>query len=427
MLIEFSVKNWRSFREQQTLSLVGAKDDSLLDSHSFDSATPATTRLLRSAMIYGPNASGKSNLIKAIQTMQKIVLASASEGQRNDPLPVVSFLLDSHTKDAPTEFETIFVADGVRYQYGFSATTTRILEEWLFAFPNGRPQRWFSRSYMPEKGDYDWKMGHALPGKKQLWQDSTRENALFLSTAIQLNSKPLQPVYDWFKNILRIALNTEVLSPSLTLYLCTEPEQRSRVLDFLMAADLDIHDINIKSEKMSLAHLPLDMPDELKSIILTKMKDGSILNIQTIHHTSQGEPVLFDVKEESDGTQKLFAFAGPFLDILEHGRVLFIDELNDHLHPKMVQFLVQLFHNNATNPKNAQLVFTTHETSIMDQEHFRRDQVWFCEKTADQATKLYPLTNFHPRKGREDLRSNYLDGLYGALPYLRNPYLRKGR
>ena len=129
---------------------------------------------------------------------------------------------------------------------------------------------------------------------------------------------------------------------------------------------------------------------------------------------------MFDFEDEPDGTQKLFAFAGPWLDALKNGYVLVIDELHDNLHPKMVRFLVDLFHSAEMNPKNAQLVFTTHETSILNQKVFRRDQIWFCEKDAKQATNLYPLTDFSPKKGRENLEANYLAGRYGALPYLRN-------
>ena len=145
MLIQFSVKNWRSIKEEQTLSLVMAKGDELAASNSFKHTTPGTSSLLRSLAIYGPNAAGKSNVIKAMRIMERIVSDSASKWQQGDAIPVVPFLLDNDTKTEPSEFEAIFVANGVRYQYGFSATTERIIEEWLLAYPVGRPQRWFSR------------------------------------------------------------------------------------------------------------------------------------------------------------------------------------------------------------------------------------------------------------------------------------------
>lgn len=416
MLIEFEVMNWRSIKEVQTLSLVMDKGGELVESNSFDLTGSAATKLLRSSALYGPNAAGKSNLISAMQTMRKIVVESATEGQRGDLVPVVPFLLDSDTEKAPTEFEVTVMADGVRYQYGFSATTERITEEWLLAYPVGRPQRWFGRAWDSEKKAYEWEMGNALSGQKQLWQDSTRENALFLSTAVQLNSQQLQPIYDWFKKTLR----TGGMSPSFTAALCKDSDEKEKVLDFLRAADFDIYDVVVESEKISIKHLPDDMPEVVKTNFLAKMKDTEIYDVKTVHKSYQGRLITFDFQDESDGTRKFFAFAGPWLDVLKNGYVLFVDELHDNLHPKLVQFLVKLFHSNETNPNNAQLIFTTHETSILDQGIFRRDQIWFCEKDNEQATQLYPLTKFSPRKGRENLEASYFAGRYGALPYPRS-------
>ena len=418
MLIEFCASNWRSVKESQTLSLVLAKGGELAESNGFTPIFSATTQLLRSAAIYGSNASGKSNFIRAMSIMKEMVMDSA-KGQRGDSIPVVPFMLDSATEKSPSEFEAIFIAEGVRYQYGFSATAEHICEEWLFAYPNGRAQKWLGRVWNAENQFYEWEKCKPLTGQKLLWQDSTRQNALFLSTAVQLNSKQLQPVYDWFKKTLRI-ISIFNWSPSFTASQCKDAGQKDKVLEFLQAADFDIQNIVIKSEKMSAKHLPDDMQDVLKTSLLSKMQDSEMFDIKTVHKSSDGRLVSFNFEDESDGTKKFFAFAGPWLDALKNGYVLVIDELHDNLHPKLVQFLVQLFHNSATNPKNAQLVFTTHETSILNQEIFRRDQIWFCEKESNQATRLFPLTDFSPRKGRENLEANYLAGRYGALPYLKS-------
>ena len=214
-------------------------------------------------------------------------------------------------------------------------------------------------------------------------------------------------------------VSLEGWNPAFTASLCKKSGQRAKILEFLKAADLDIHDVEVESEKMSAKHLPDDMPEELKSKLLEDMKETEIYDIKIVHRTAQGNAVRFDFDEESGGTQKFFALAGPFQDTLKHGYVLFIDELHDNFHPQMVKFLVNLFHSNKTNPNNAQMVFTTHETAILNQEVFRRDQIWFCEKDERQATVLYPLTDFSPRKGRENLEAGYLSGRYGALPYLR--------
>jgi uncharacterized protein len=417
MLVEMTVANFRSFREEQTFTLAKGKGDEMLATNTFDAAAANNISLLRSAAIYGPNASGKSNLLLALQAMKQIVLESAISLQRGDKLPVTPFRLNPQSRQQPSEFEVTFLVDGVRYQYGFAATAERIHEEWLLAYPKGRAQRWFGREWNADEKVYDWELGSNLSGEKQLWQKSTRDNALFLSTAVQLNSEQLQPIFDWFKNTLRLA-NVGGWGPVFSASLC-ESNDKARIMDFLRAADLHIDDIVVESRPFDPDALPTDMPEPVREAIAGNMRDKKVIDIKTVHKGDDGKPVTFDFEDESDGTQKLFSFAGPWIDSLANGYVLFIDELHDNLHPRLVQFLVQLFHSPETNPNNAQLIFTTHETSILNQEVFRRDQIWFCEKDKSQATVLYPLTDFSPRKGRENLEAAYLSGRYGALPFIR--------
>jgi len=417
MFVQFSAKNYLSFKDEQTLSLTMAKGGELAASNTFNSDPSTNTRLLKSAVIYGPNASGKSNFLAAMVAMRRIVIKSAAKSQRGDKLPVTPFLLDEMSADLPSEFEIVFVADGVRYQYGFSVTSERVHEEWLLAFPRGKPQRWFTRVWNEKMDADEWEMGNSFTGQKQLWRDATRSNALFLSTAVHLNSEQLQPVFDWFKNILRV-LPVGEGHPSFTASLCKDGNERNKVVKYLKAADLGIDDISVESERISAKHLPDNMPEEIKTFFLQDVEDTNIFNIQAIHQTNQGVNVSFDFGVESEGTQNFFALAGPIIDTLENGYILFVDELHGSFHPKMVRFLVELFHDEKTNPNNAQLIFTSHETSILSQDIFRRDQIWFCEKDKEQATILCPLTDFSPRKGRENLEAGYLSGRYGALPYL---------
>ena len=418
MLIEFNVTNFLSFQDSAQISLVKAKNTELEGSNAFSPPVTSTPSLLRSSAIYGPNAAGKSNFIKAIQLMQHLVLNSARESQAGDALSVKPFLLDESNASLPSDFEVSFVSEGVRYQYGFSATSERVLEEWLYAYPKGRPQRWIERAFDAESQTYQWGKMDKLSGQKQLWQESTRANALFLSTAIQLNSQQLKPVFNWFSETLRVAQFGR-WHPGYSTQVCESEETRKKVIQFLQAADVAIDGIELEYQKFSPDSLSDDLPDEVKSQIEAKFKDKPIVNVKTTHVLSNGKKVLFDLDDESDGTQKIFALSGPWLDTLEKGYTLFIDELHDNLHPLMVKFLVELFHNEETNPNNAQLIFTTHDTSILNQEVFRRDQIWFCEKDKDQASSLYPLTDFSPRKGVDNLEKGYLSGRYGALPYLK--------
>ncbi len=420
MLVEFSITNFKSIKTKQTFSMMKAKGDELENSNCFVPEGLSNLSLLKSAAIYGANAAGKSNFIEAMSIMSGIVVESASELQRGDELPVEPFKLDPLSRQSSTDFEVVFISLGIRYQYGFTATKTRITEEWLIAFPKGRAQHWFARLWDDKNEIYSWDMGNALKGKKNLWMESTRSNALFLSTAVQLNSQQLQGVYDWFDNTVRTT-TVAGWTPGFTIGLCdSNPENKVKVLNLLKAADIDIQDINFNKKMFDDRDLPDDLPIELKQKIAKDMKGKEIFNeLQMMHEDSTGVLVAFDFDDESDGTQKLFSFAGPWLDTLKCGNVLFVDELHDNLHPKIVQFLVQLFHDSETNPNNAQLVFTTHETTILNQDMFRRDQIWFCEKRNDHATSVYPLTDFSPRKKRENLELSYLAGRYGAVPCVR--------
>jgi len=413
MLIEFKVANYRSVKDEQTLSLVASKNRELADSNTFGSGV-FNARLLHSAAIYGPNASGKTNLLLALFMMREIVTESSLEKRRGDDLPVEPFKLDPKSRAEPTEFEVFFVSDGVRYQYGFSATEKHIVDEWLFAFPEKRAQHWFSRTR--EQGKYKWEFGPSLKGEKKLWQKSTRDNALFLSTAIQLNSKQLQPVYDWFKDALRLT-GIGGWYPIFSASLCKKGNKKE-ILDFLKKADVGIDDIHVKEASLDLKDFPA-MSDALKNEVVKIIEREGKYEIKTVHKDSSGQDIEFDLESgESDGTQKIFALAGPFLDSLKKGHVVCIDELHDNLHPDLVKFLVGLFNNKKTNTSRAQLVFTTHETSMLNQRILRRDQIWFCEKDSEQATQLFPLTDFSPRKDSANLEAGYLSGRYGAVPYI---------
>ncbi|WP_445945471.1 AAA family ATPase [Shewanella sp.] len=416
MLIEFSVTNFKSIKNQQTLTLAKTKSDELSLSNTFSTKD---LDLLRSAVIYGANAAGKSNFIKALVDMKHIIMNS---GKLNlgDELPFSPYRLSADTIEMPTEFEVTFIAsDKVRYQYGFSVTSKRIHDEWLYAYPKGRPQRWFTRYYDKESNSYEWDMGPALTGEKAIWQRSTKENSLFLSTAVQLNSSQLLPVFSWFKTYLKLSTNGD-WGPSLTTQLCIE-KSKDQILSIIQAADLDIVDLHIETKAFDPNDIPADLPSEFRNVLVDRLKDEVISEVFTLKKSEEGELItLFLDNDESDGTRKLYSLAGPWVRSLTEGHILFIDELHLNLHPKLVEFLVKMFHNPDLNKKNAQLIFTTHDTTILNQEVFRRDQVWFCEKENGFSTKLYPLTDFKPRKGRDNLEKSYLEGKYGAIPFLQH-------
>lgn len=416
MLIEFSVENYLSIKEMQTISLIANKSNEL-EGNVYKTGGTVNLDVLKSCVIYGANAAGKSNVLLAFRTMMEIVTKSASTAQAGDTLPVTPFKLNTETQDKPTTFEITFIEDNTRYQFGFSATENRIIDEWLYAYPKARPQKWYYRTWNESSESYEWDIGPSLLGEKQVWQRSTRENALFLSTAVQLNSEQLKPVFTWFKKRLKLS-SISGWTHTYSAKRCND-DIKTDILNFLKAADIGIDDVLVTKEKFDPENLPDAMPEDMKKVVISNLKDKILYDVSTVHFNEKGEPVHFRLEEESHGTRKLFSLAGPWLDSLEKGHVLVIDELHDTLHPKLVTFLVNLFNSPETNKNGAQLIFTTHETSILSQNVFRRDQIWFCEKNQKNETIVYPLTDYSPRKGRENLEAAYLDGRYGALPYIK--------
>jgi len=417
MLIEFSVTNYRSFLPAQSLTLTANTATELQEENSFVSPVSNLPRLLRSTVVYGPNAAGKSNLIHAIAFMKRFILSSAKESQEGEKIDATPFLFNRQSSRGPSEFEVLFIQDGIRYQYGFAVNSERVTGEWLFAYPESRAQKWFERNYDSETQKDIWYFGPKFTGLRKIWQEATRSNALFLSTAIQLNNEQLKPVFNWFDRKLRVITQGENISPGFSTSECEKEEKKKKILKFMNAADPSITDISLEKKDFSMDHLPPDMPQSIKEEIAKDLKGKKLTELFFKHPSSDNdEKVSLEFEEESAGTRKLFAMAGPWLDVLDKGLVLFVDELDTSLHPLLVRFLLNLLHNSEVNRHNAQLVFTTHDTTVLDQALVRRDQVWFVEKDAENATSLYPLSDYKPRKG-EALQKGYLYGRYGALPF----------
>jgi AAA15 family ATPase/GTPase len=416
MLIEFRATNFRSILDTQTLSLVAGSAKELIEENSFDSGLPGFPRLLRSAVIYGANAAGKTNLLRALQYVQGMVLTSAAVSASGAHIAHTPFRLSEASKNRPSEFEVVFADNDIRYEYGFTATADRFHNEWLIAYPHGRPQRWFEREYVADKQSYKWSFGSKLKGSPRVWRDATRDNALFLSTAIQLNSEQLQPVFAWFqKKLVVVASWAAQLNAGLTYKMLDDANSKENLLRFMRAADLGISDLTLQREPL-LPGKQLAGQFVLDNVVAGQIP--TLLRVSSLHKSNDtGDSVAFEMQDESHGTQKLFDAAGAWLNVLNNGEVLLVDELDTSLHPLMTRFIVELFHRSSSNLKNSQLVFTTHDTSLLDPDIFRRDQVWFVEKDKESASRVYPLSEFSPRKG-EALERGYLKGRYGALPFI---------
>lgn len=414
MLVEFSVKNFRSLRDEQTLSFVSSTDRAHEATHTIETGVRSVPRLNRVGIVYGANASGKSNLVFALATMRNLVLQSTSMLDAVRAEQFTPYRLERKSADEPTEFEIVVLLDGVRYQYGFSYDAQRIRDEWLIVYKTGKGQSWFDRRWKDTAGEHEWAtFSSHFTGPKETWRQATRPGALFLTTAIQLNNEQLKPLWNWFMEGLAIVDWMNWRGIGLTVQRLDDPEFKKKVLKLLRAADLHIADIEVESQPGHQVAFRLESgkPPEISA------NPQDVPVVKYVHKLEDEDPVSFDGRYESAGTQRLLSYIGPLLDAIEGGKFLVVDEFDSSLHPMVVRFVLGLFHDPAFSKKGAQLWMTTHDTSMLDTELVRRDQVWFVDKDERQASRLTPLTDFSPRKG-EALEKGYLRARYGGVPFI---------
>lgn len=422
MLVEFRVANHRSLRDEQVLTMeagrVGDETD-LRPRH-----VPGHSEgILTVAGIYGANASGKSNVLAALSFMSDAVVRShrfwpPDEGEPRDPFVPREPFAWGPKRNEHSLFEVTFLLNRVRYQYGFQMSDERFLEEWLYAWPSGKKQVWFERE------NNAFKFGEHLKGENRVIVEVTRPNALFLSVAAQHKHPQLAPVFAWFRAFEFINLRGGryhsvpfQMASELALARLFEEETDQRTLfpddellrplleDFrnlLRQADVGIVDVRLERNKS----------DDKRRRVPPNF---------FLRHQSESEDSWLPLREESNGTRTLFLMALPTLQVLQKGAVLLVDELERSLHPSLARKIIQQFNDPSANPKNAQIIFTTHDTNLLGttigEPALRRDQVWLTEKDAEGATVLYPLTDYKPRKA-ENLERGYLQGRYGAIPFL---------
>lgn len=414
MLVEFKVSNFRSLRDEQSLSFSASADREHESSHCIETGFKNVPRLTRAAVVYGANASGKSNLIFAFAAMRNLVLHSTSMSEVQFAEQYTPFRLDCETASRPTEFELTVILAGVRYQYGFAYDAQRICREWLIVYRTGKGQAWFDRNWNVRTNEYEWTpFSNYFVGSKEVWKQATRPAALFLTTAVQLNNEQLRPLWDWLNSGSLILNSPGAVGVGLTLQKLENLEFKARVLKLLRSADIHIADIEVEHLPGHQVELKLELgkPPEFAA------RDQEVPVVKFLHRVEGQEPVAFDGRYESAGTQRLLSYVGPLLDVLDTGKLLVIDEIDSSLHPMVVRFLLQLLHDPQVSSRGAQFWLTTHDTSLLDGDLLRRDQIWFVEKDELQASRLYPLSDFSPRKN-EALERAYLRARYGGVPVI---------
>ncbi len=411
MLIELSVANFRSFRDRVTLSLEAEPRISERDK-SVDERNVAHTSdgdLLRVVGIYGANAGGKSNLVTALSTFRDLILNSAREGQSGDVLPAAPFRLDADSLAAPSEFEVVFIHSNSQIRYGAAITMQRVEREWLFVRSAGadEEERWFERTQDTFETGGAWIRDVGIEKK-------TRIEALHLSVAAAWNHLQAQPIFAWFLAKLHVIDGLEDDDPDLTIRFLLHETHGQTIRAMVHRLDFGIDDLQLEAESgtgTSKTLLKLSPTTAALPLRLVAIRAG----------------ITFDLeRDESAGTNKAVALAGPIIKALAHGGTLVIDEFDARLHTLLAKQLVELFQDPTTNPYDAQLVFTSHDTNLLTRTLLRRDQLWFVEKShKTHASDLYSLAEIRLDDGkaiRNDARyeTDYLQGKYGAIPFFGN-------
>lgn len=384
MLIQFTIENHRSIKESAVISFAASKDKSL---EEYLLPLDAKKSLLPAIAIYGANAAGKSNVLHAMMTMRDMVVGEAAKVSKGQKLPWEPF---GSTKE-PTSFEIVFTYHNIRYAYGFSYDDKKIYSEYLYHWPNGREALIFSR----ENGEYEFREN---VNEQITLSNRTPENKLYLVSSNDWNLPQTENAYKWFLEKLTFLMEEEPATSETVAQIVSGDDKKARILKELLLADLGITDVTIKN------------------------LSGKNPTIMTTHRILQEDESVeyfqLSMDQESAGTQHFFARIGGWLQALENGALLVVDEIEDSLHPLLTRRLVEMVQDKNVNTNGAQLLFTTHDAMLLDLDFFRRDQIWFAEKDDRScATELFSLTSFSPRKG-ENVRKGYLKGRFGAIPFI---------
>ena len=409
MLLRFAVANHLSIREKQELSFAASslrdRNDGLIDCEAAQNGS-----VLPAIVIYGANASGKSNIVNAIAAMQGMVLWSHAQGKPGGGVPRDAFKLDPTCSQTPSRFEIDFVIDDVRYNYGFETTDEAFVAEWLYAFPGSHRRRMF------ERDNSGFNFGRWLKGQNNNIAGLTRPNSLFLSAAAQNGHGQLSKIYAYFKSVSTTSIQDGAASARFTR---DDPDQR--VINFLTSINTGV--IGYQKREHDMSEFQEVFREVLASV--NKISDATIKiepdehdkhgAIELAHRGQQGKPFYLGLESESAGTRRLLIMLGLAYQALDAGTLLCIDEVDASLHTYASEAVLKLFCRPDINRNGAQLIATTHDTNLMKSSALRRDQLWFTEKTPEGATELYPLTDIRTRKG-DNIELGYLQGRFGALP-----------
>jgi hypothetical protein len=453
MLIQFTIQNFLSFRDEVTFSMVAVNSDSQHSDHLAQNEAGEGRSVLPIAAIYGANAAGKSNLIKALSFAKNLVVKGT---RSNQSISVPTFKLGDYDKQT-SKFEFIFTHQGSQYSYGFRLNKEQIVEEWLHGIPKGKKKEvmYFERvTSTSSKKETSLDFGTILKGRSltkgkdstrhlnlKFIATGTRENQLFLTEAIDRRIEILMPVFNWFKNVLMIVPAESDFS-DLEIGVAVDSSFTDFLSKFLVFAGTGIESISTDMVELDFDNhfptIPKGFRDAILEdltetsvatignsqggrFLLSKDKNGQVnlIQLKTSHRLENGDLIDFSVDQESEGTQRLINLI-PSLYILRKKaeKVIFIDELDRRLHPLLSRRFVESAID--CRAKGNQLIFTTHDTNLLDLDLLRRDEIWFVEKNKNGISDCYSLAEF---KVRPDLKveKGYLNGRFGSIPFFGDP------
>jgi hypothetical protein len=427
MLLNFAVTNYRSIKERQVFSLMAVEDlphkDSLIRSKDGIPILPV-------ALLFGANASGKSNILRAFGMMRQMVVDSVRLNPDDTLDEYEPFLLDEESRNNDTEFEAEFIIhegkeEEQHYLYGFAFAEEQIAEEWLYKLTRDTEKvELFIRNGSTVQINEE-----AFPEGKDK-EGTLASNRLLLSLIAQLNGEKSKVIIEWFKKSFFIIaqqtrkykrLTYDLLRPKESLEKIEDRKYAQMALTFIYNIDVRISELSIREEQITL---PQDLPEELIKRFLAKVGDLS-LTLESTHNRYDingniiGKEIFSIEDNESEGTQKVIDLLGVLFSVLAEGRLLVIDELDAKLHPLLTRAIIQLFTNPKINEHGAQLVFTTHDTNQLNLGYVRRDEIWFTEKSCVEATELYSHIEFKDFDQSMDIAEQYVNGRYGAIPRIK--------
>ncbi len=425
MLIEFKVSNYRSIAEEQIISFVPASNQK---NYPDNIITSGKYKSLNAIALYGANASGKSNILKAMDLLHNL-LATSAQLNSTAKLPYEPFLLKESYKNKPTKLEITFILNESRYRYIVEYNRTNILAEYLYRKNLGREVVLFER----ENGVIE--VSKAFKGSKKIIDaaiEATKDNSLFLSTCDMLNVSEAKEFFKWFHSVAFVDganyLNG-IKEGFVSAYAWDEnPVFREKIKQYLLLLNLGFVDLDIKKINYDGREIPKEMPENIRNTIVDTLKDNQTYEVLVKHHTydeinnKTDKTISWELDNESQGTQRAFQLSAYVGNILFEGGILIIDEIEAKMHPIMTINTLNLFLNKETNPKNAQIIFTTHDTNLLTYTDLRRDQINFVEKNQWEATEVYSLSDFKYFNEKEridtDKEKRYMEGRYGAIPIL---------